>query len=399
MRWDVFIAHAGEDKNTVARPLAKALQKKGLRVWFDEFTLIIGDHLRKKIDEGLRDSTYGVVILSEAFFAKAWPQDELDGLFARERNGIKVILPVWHKLTFNEIEKYSPILAGRLAGDTKDGIDKIVDMILKLFDDNVAPIVIPIVQPVSTEIRTQSKDTITASQTDEKILFRDKFALHLSIGFLSFLFSELLAYYLIYFTKNFVWGIEISFIIFAFSYLFLWILWDFVENLPLKRFKISFSLDKIKIHLIIYWVYWVIIYSFGIAFYKYIFAYSIYSTSYIYGFTKDMVFYALFVIPLLLLYHFSIYIEESAFPTKLPLISRFEKLFDWLVISSIFALFVIITWELNYFNFKEFLDLPSFMQGLAQIHVVIRAVVVAIIFALIYLHYYFVKRRWSKLNE
>ena len=34
MLWDVFISHASEDKEEVARPLATLLQDKGLRVWF-----------------------------------------------------------------------------------------------------------------------------------------------------------------------------------------------------------------------------------------------------------------------------------------------------------------------------------------------------------------------------
>ena len=51
--WDVFISHAWEDKEAIARPLAKALEARGLRVWFDEFTLSVGDRLRRSIDKGL----------------------------------------------------------------------------------------------------------------------------------------------------------------------------------------------------------------------------------------------------------------------------------------------------------------------------------------------------------
>jgi hypothetical protein len=34
-KWDVFISHASEDKETVARPLAQCLERSGLRVWYD----------------------------------------------------------------------------------------------------------------------------------------------------------------------------------------------------------------------------------------------------------------------------------------------------------------------------------------------------------------------------
>jgi len=128
--WDVFISHASEDKDAVARPLAEALKKRGLRVWYDEFTLKLGDNLRRTIDRGLSKSTYGIVILSKSFFAKNWPQKELDGLDAREKDNKKVILPIWHEVSKEEVEQYSPMLAGRLAVSTDEGIDKIVDKIL-----------------------------------------------------------------------------------------------------------------------------------------------------------------------------------------------------------------------------------------------------------------------------
>ena len=38
--WDIFISHANEDKDAVARPLAERLRSLGLTVWYDEFTLL-----------------------------------------------------------------------------------------------------------------------------------------------------------------------------------------------------------------------------------------------------------------------------------------------------------------------------------------------------------------------
>jgi hypothetical protein len=106
--WDVFISHATEDKAAIARPLAEALRAKGLRVWYDEFSLTVGDGLRKKIDEGLAKSRFGVVVLSKRFFEKHWPEQELNGLATREVDGKKVILPVWHEVGFKDVREYSP---------------------------------------------------------------------------------------------------------------------------------------------------------------------------------------------------------------------------------------------------------------------------------------------------
>jgi hypothetical protein len=125
IHFDVFISHATEDKEEFVRHLAAELARLGLKVWFDEWTLTIGDSLRQKIDEGLMASSYGVVVLSRNFFAKRWPQTELDGLFAREMAGRKVILPIWHNVTREDVLQFSPILAGKLAAPTDEGVEAV----------------------------------------------------------------------------------------------------------------------------------------------------------------------------------------------------------------------------------------------------------------------------------
>jgi hypothetical protein len=125
-QWDVFISHASEDKENFVRPLASALENTGLRVWFDATALTVGDSLRGKIDEGLSRSRYGIVVLSPDFFAKPWPQQELDGLVSKEVSGIKVILPVWHNIDFEGVRTHSPLLAGRLAAMSSDGLERVI---------------------------------------------------------------------------------------------------------------------------------------------------------------------------------------------------------------------------------------------------------------------------------
>ena len=113
--YDAFISHASEDKVSVVRPLAQRLSKMGFSIWYDEYELRIGDSLRHSIDMGLRNSRYGIVILSKAFFDKKWPQYELNGLTAKEIDGNKVILPLWYKINKKDILKYSPSLADKVA--------------------------------------------------------------------------------------------------------------------------------------------------------------------------------------------------------------------------------------------------------------------------------------------
>ncbi len=131
--YDFFISHASEDKNDIVRSLADALKRKGFKVWFDEFELKIGDSLRKKIDYGLRNSKYGIVIISPSFFMKNWTEFELNALVAREMEGKKIILPIWHNISKEQVLKFSPILADKLALNTSvHTIDYIVNSLNEL---------------------------------------------------------------------------------------------------------------------------------------------------------------------------------------------------------------------------------------------------------------------------
>jgi hypothetical protein len=128
-RFDVFLSHASEDKNFV-RDLAAALTQRGVTYWLDEIQLKLGDSLREMIDNGLASSRFGVVVLSSNFFAKKWPQRELDGLLSMEIDS-KVILPVWHEITSDEVSKFSPTLAGRYAAKASEGVEAVADKIFQ----------------------------------------------------------------------------------------------------------------------------------------------------------------------------------------------------------------------------------------------------------------------------
>ena len=116
--FDVFVSHASEDKDEVVRPLATALKAGGLSVWYDEFELRIGDSLRRKIDRGLAKSRFGIVVLSQSFFAKGWANYELDGIVTRSVTGEQVLLPIWHNVSKQQVAGYSPSLADKLARNT-----------------------------------------------------------------------------------------------------------------------------------------------------------------------------------------------------------------------------------------------------------------------------------------
>ena len=134
-KYDVFIAHASEDKIFVT-PFALSLRQKNLEVWYDDFILRVGDPLRQEIDKGLAQSRYGVVVLSHNFFSKDWPQKELDGLVAKAQAGQKVILPVWYNIEKEQIASYSPTLADIYAVKSSAGIETVTTEIIKAISTN-----------------------------------------------------------------------------------------------------------------------------------------------------------------------------------------------------------------------------------------------------------------------
>jgi hypothetical protein len=130
----LFLSHASEDKDSLVRPLRDKLRETGFEVWYDEDSLIVGQSLLHQISTGLKSVDYGVVVLSPHFFDKKWPQQELDGLLALETTERKIIIPIWHNVTEDQVRAYSPILAGRLGSLSSKGIDQVVTDIKKAVD-------------------------------------------------------------------------------------------------------------------------------------------------------------------------------------------------------------------------------------------------------------------------
>jgi hypothetical protein len=137
---DVFISHASIDKDSVAKPLASALDQMGWTVWLDELELLVGDSLNKQIDAALTKARYGVVVLSPAFFSRPWPQKELAALAAKEIDSeTTVILPVWHNVDHSYIVKRSSLLADRLGVNTATGIDNVATEISRVLRRSTEP--------------------------------------------------------------------------------------------------------------------------------------------------------------------------------------------------------------------------------------------------------------------
>lgn len=130
--YDVFISHASEDKASVARPVAFELLKRGYSVFLDELVIKLGDSLSESINQGLLESRYCILILSNAFLTKNWTIAELNSIYSIQINlHQKKILPIWHNITFEDIRKNTPLLADLYAINTEIGISMIADKIVE----------------------------------------------------------------------------------------------------------------------------------------------------------------------------------------------------------------------------------------------------------------------------
>ena len=112
-----FISHDSRDKELIARPIAQAIHSKLFNVWYDEYSLTIGDNLRESIEKGIKESRKCILILSPNFLNNpGWTKKEFDSIFTKEIiEKDNVILPIWYKVSAEDIYNYSPSLANTVA--------------------------------------------------------------------------------------------------------------------------------------------------------------------------------------------------------------------------------------------------------------------------------------------
>ncbi|MCW3467886.1 toll/interleukin-1 receptor domain-containing protein [Chitinophaga nivalis] len=132
MQYDVFICHASEDKESFVRPLAHELKAKKVKVWYDEFSIAIGDSLCSKIDYGLSQCRFCIVVLSANFFQKPWAKRELQGITFREMlEDANIILPIWLDIDVTDVAKHSLPLADKFAISASNGVEKVAQQLFE----------------------------------------------------------------------------------------------------------------------------------------------------------------------------------------------------------------------------------------------------------------------------
>jgi TIR domain len=122
-----FISHDSRDKDSFVRELAHALIKQFCSVWYDEFSLKVGDSLRASIERGLRETKKCIVVLSPHFLSnEGWGKAEFDSVFTREiLERENVFLPVWLNVEARDVYEYSPRLADKVGLPASLGVDEV----------------------------------------------------------------------------------------------------------------------------------------------------------------------------------------------------------------------------------------------------------------------------------
>jgi RNA-directed DNA polymerase len=92
--YDVFISHASEDKETVARAIFEACQRAGLKAFMDEAHIGWGQSFTTKINSALGAARTVLAIVSSQSVAKEWPIIEVNTALSMEVNGHKKVVPL-----------------------------------------------------------------------------------------------------------------------------------------------------------------------------------------------------------------------------------------------------------------------------------------------------------------
>lgn len=112
-----FISHDSSDKEEVASKIASQLTSMGCPVWYDEYSLKVGDSLRESIEKGIKECKHCIIVLSRNFISNGgWTKTEFESVFARQiHEKSNVLLPIWYNIEESDVYEYCPSLLNIVA--------------------------------------------------------------------------------------------------------------------------------------------------------------------------------------------------------------------------------------------------------------------------------------------
>lgn len=116
---DIFLCHAWDDRQGVAKELHDLLESRGVSVWFSEKDVALGTPLLREIDKGLAKSRVGIVLVTPALLRRLQGESiadkELSVLLARDQ-----LVPIVHGTTYEALREVSPLLGSRTGLSTAE---------------------------------------------------------------------------------------------------------------------------------------------------------------------------------------------------------------------------------------------------------------------------------------
>ena len=118
--YDVFLSHANKDKLSFVDELNESLKRLKVNIFYDKESLEWGDNWKQRILDGTKQAEFAIIVISENFFDRKWTERELNEFLNRQnQNGQKLILPILHGISAEQMRNKYPTVADIQAIDSK----------------------------------------------------------------------------------------------------------------------------------------------------------------------------------------------------------------------------------------------------------------------------------------
>jgi RNA-directed DNA polymerase len=132
-KFDIFICHASEDKDSVAEPIYNECEQLGIKAFIDTKYICWGDSLTEKINHALGQARFVLAIMSKNSLDKSWPLKELNSAISREIQGEQKVLA----LLVGDVNLNSfPLIQDKLFNIWENNPKELALEIKKLIDKN-----------------------------------------------------------------------------------------------------------------------------------------------------------------------------------------------------------------------------------------------------------------------
>ncbi len=104
-----------------------------VQIFYDKESLEWGDNWKNRILNGTKNAEFAIIVISSNFFDREWTERELNEFLNRQnRNGQKLILPILHNITAEQLkEKYPSVADIQAISSSKYSCDQIALMFAK----------------------------------------------------------------------------------------------------------------------------------------------------------------------------------------------------------------------------------------------------------------------------